>query len=161
MVKFIEKLHKLFYNLFVWNDKKYTMINEIFDNRNEQKKSIHRYEREDFYINEREIWYIKLWINVGYEQNGKKEFRRPVVVLKKVWSLYMVLPLTSKLHHLNGNNKNFYHKLHSWKLWENKESAVILSQLRSVDKKRFMDQLGMISEQESNTIKEKTRELCL
>ena len=56
----------------------------------------------------------------------------------------MVLPLTSKLHHLEGNNKDFYHQL---KTRDNKKpSAVILSQLKSIDKKRFMDQLGVVSE---------------
>lgn len=60
--------------------------------------------------------------------------------------MYIVLPLTSQLHHLEGRNKDFYHQLKSWGIDEGKKSAVILSQLRAVDKRRFMDQLGIISE---------------
>ena len=57
---------------------------EVFDEWNEEKKQIHTKEKENFYVNEREIWYVKLGINIGSESNGKKDFRRPVLVIKKV-----------------------------------------------------------------------------
>ena len=63
------------------------MINQessIFDEWNNDKKVIHKEELPEFFVNEREIWYTKLGINIGNESNGKKEFRRPVLVLRKV-----------------------------------------------------------------------------
>lgn len=57
---------------------------EKFDIWNEEKKLITAKNSDNFYVNKKEIWYVKLGINIGSESNGKKYFRRPVLVLKKV-----------------------------------------------------------------------------
>ena len=98
-------------------------------------------------------------VNIGFEQNGKKEFRRPVLVLKKVGSLFVVLPLTTKLQHCKGKNSIYYHKISTCTTIQ--VSAVMLSQLKTVDKKRFMHHIGEIDDDELIFIKEKTKELCL
>lgn len=55
-----------------------------FDQRNELKKNIHR-KRSKFYIKHREIRYAHVGVNVGFEEDGKgSDFKRPVLVLKKV-----------------------------------------------------------------------------
>ncbi len=44
---------------------------EKFDEWNEEKKYLHSEEIGERYINPREIWYIKMGMNIGNEQNGK------------------------------------------------------------------------------------------
>ncbi|MEI7557450.1 MAG: hypothetical protein WCJ45_00935 [bacterium] len=73
-------------------------ITECFDEWNAAKKEIHFDEERlsHVFLNEREIWYVRLGINIGYEENRKREFLRPVLVLKKVGNLFFVVALTSK-----------------------------------------------------------------
>lgn len=67
-----------------------------FDQWNELKKLVNR-NRPTFYVKEREIRYAHLGHNVGYEQDGKgKDFKRPVLVLKKIGNVFLVLPMTTK-----------------------------------------------------------------
>lgn len=50
-----------------------------------------------FHVKEREFWYVHLGINVGVEENGKgSDFKRPVLVMKKIGNIFAVLPLTTK-----------------------------------------------------------------
>lgn len=79
---------------------------EKFDEWNEEKKKIQEKDTHEVYINPRDIWYVKMGINIGNETNGKGEFVRPVLVLKRVGNLIFVAPLTTK-----GKDSNFYHIL--------------------------------------------------
>ncbi len=55
-----------------------------FDSWNIQKKNIDRTETVPQF-NEREIWFVKLGLNVGFEEDGKgNECMRPVVVLRNL-----------------------------------------------------------------------------
>ena len=94
--------------------------------------------------------------NIGYEENGKDEFLRPVLVLKKVGNLFFVVALTTK-----GKIKNrFYHKINQLELHNPKyqdSSYVILSQAKVMDKKRFFENAGNVSISEFEIIKEKLR----
>jgi len=100
--------------------------------------------------------------NVGFEQDGKKEFKRPVLVIKKVGNLFFTVALTS-----NGKtNSRFYHKFKTASFNENnqthKESSyAILSQVKVVDKKRFTEKMGSIKRNEFETIKQKLKALLL
>ena len=69
---------------------------EKFDEWNEEKKGIHQKNAEKVFISPREIWYVKMCVNIGNETNGKKEFLRPVLVLKRVGNLIFIAPLTTK-----------------------------------------------------------------
>lgn len=141
---------------------------ELYDERNETKKEIHfelsehAKKNPTFYINEREIRYVRLWVNIGYEENGKSGFLRPVMIIRKVWNLFFVVALTSK-----GKDKNrFYHKLtdvafnEKNKKYEN-TSYCILSQVRVIDKKRFTEIMWLVSDEEFFRIKQKLKELLL
>ena len=50
---------------------------ELYDQWNQEKKAIHFQLTEhtrkttSFYVNEREIWYVRLGLNIGFEENGK------------------------------------------------------------------------------------------
>lgn len=135
----------------------------IFDLWNEDKKKIDvNSSLEKVFINDREIWYTKMGINVWYEENGKQEFRRPVLVIKKIWNLFFTVALTSKW---KDNNK-FYHKLGTAEFNENNlknkdNSYCILSQVKVMDKKRFTESMWYISASEFFAIKEKLKAILL
>lgn len=77
-----------------------------FDERNGLKKQIHEH-RHVFYVKQREVWYVHLGTNVGVEEDGKgRDFKRPVLVLKKIGNVFAVLPMTTK-----GKDSRFYHRL--------------------------------------------------
>jgi mRNA-degrading endonuclease toxin of MazEF toxin-antitoxin module len=113
---------------------------DIFDEWNEEKKALHV--KDVFkYANEREIRYCKLWVNVWFEQNWKEGFRRPVLILKRVGSMFFVCPLTTK-----WKDNNFYYKIQQ--LIGNKISWCILSQVRIIDKKRLLHLIETLVEKE-------------
>ena len=139
---------------------------ELYDARNILKQDIHFQEnnqpQDTLFINEREVWYISLWLNIWSEENGKRFFRRPVLVVKKVWNLFFVVALTSK-----GKEKNrFYHKLSDVLFNEKNQKYInssycILSQVRVIDKKRFTEIAWSVWDKEFIFIKQKLRELLL
>jgi len=120
-----------------------------FDKWNIKKKIIDQREiTVDRFVNEREIWWCSLGLNVGYEQDGKnEEFERPVLVIKKfnkevVW----IVPLTSVV-----KNDKFHYKLKSNK------SFVILSQIKLISTKRFIRRAEKIAELEFKEVVEKVK----
>ncbi len=133
---------------------------EVFDEWNKEKKLLITKEQESFYVNEREIWYIKLGVNIWNESNGKKDFRRPVLVIKKVWSMFFVVPLTTK-----GKESKFYHTIDAATYISAHHipevSRVQLSQVRVVDKKRFIHLLWEVSIDDFQVIKKKLHDLLL
>lgn len=57
---------------------------EDFDEWNNVKKSVQQ-ETKIRHYKEREIFYLKMGQNIGFEQNGKGEnFVRPVIILKEL-----------------------------------------------------------------------------
>ena len=118
------------------------------------KEKIHidqNFVADTFFIKPREVWFIKLWVNIGSETDGKHAFERPVLILKKVWAIFWVLPLTTKWK----DNNIFYYKIESIDF--GKPSYVILSQIRTIDKRRCMYCIWKISSWELKHIK---KSLC-
>lgn len=134
------------------------MINlRIFDLWNISKKEIETRLMPEFYINDREIWFTKLGKNIGYEEDGKNKFLRPVIVIKKIGSLFLILPLTSR-----GKNSRFYYKFNEIYLHNPRykdSSYAILSQIKVMDKRRFIENVGKISEKEFLILKQKLKTL--
>ena len=136
------------------------MNDSLFDSWNEIKKEVNSRELEEFYINMREIWYVKMGKNVGFEQDGKEEFLRPVLVIKKIGNLFFTVALTSK----GKKDSHFYHKLEEIELQNPKHkdsSYAILSQAKVMDKRRFIERVGITSENEFLQLKEKLKALLL
>ena len=147
---------------------------EKFDEWNEEKKNLQasiekqklltdaEKKEQRVYINQREIWYMKLGQNVGSESNGKKYFRRPVLIIKKVGSMFFVAPMTTK-----GQENIFHHEIESvtYNLDEYSQnpdvSRVQLSQSRIVDRGRFLERIGTISQKDFFSIKKKLSNLLL
>lgn len=109
-------------------------------------------EEEIVYFREREIWWVSLGVNVGYEQDGKHEnFERPILVLKKFNKhILWALPITSQ-------NKigDFYYQLE----YESQKFSVILSQLRLISSKRLLRRIRKINVSEFKTIKNRTKNM--
>ena len=128
----------------------------IFDVWNEQKKKICSEEVERF-PKPREIWLTHMWVNIWDEQNGKEKFTRPVLILKKIWSLYFSVALSTK------NKKSFFYKkletTHFISWFEVAESVVIVSQAKNYDKKRFIKQIGRIQQKEFEEIKKLLKDI--
>jgi len=120
---------------------KWNTIKKVIDNA-ENKKTFH----------EREIWFIKIGENVGFEQNGKgEEFLRPVVVYKKFSkNVFLGIPLTR-----TNKESKFYSNFN----FKGQISTAILSQIRLFDSKRLSYAAGRMSKGDYGKLKEKLIEL--
>ena len=110
-----------------------------FDNWNNQKKAIHDSGENKFY-HPRDIWWCRLGLNVGFEQNGKDiDFERPVLILKAFGKICLIAPLTTSP------------KKHKYRitigLIEDKEATAIISQIKVVDTKRFSEKIGVLDKE--------------
>jgi mRNA interferase MazF len=136
------------------------MSNDLFDEWNKEKQEIHNTPPKKFFVNPREIWLTKMGQNIGFEENGKENFLRPVLVVKVVGNMFFTTSLTTR-----GKNSNrFYHKIVNIDLENPKykdSSYLILSQVKVMDKKRFFKNIGIVEKEEFKEIKIKLRELLL
>lgn len=123
-----------------------------FDLWNQKKKYTENKSKQVFF-KERDVFYIKAGLNIGFEQDGKGDnFARPILVFKKFNNyVFWGIPLTTKV-----KQGQYYY---TFSFLKNTESCAILSQLRLFDAKRLMDKIGMISEKDFIKIKEKTSAL--
>lgn len=123
-----------------------------FDAWNELKKSIQQ-NTQEIYFNEAEVWWCTLGINVGHEQDGVGNLaQRPVLVLKKLSAeTCVVAPLTSS------------HKIHPLRIFvgitNERKSYAILSQLRVVDTKRFMERIITIESDRFEEIRNAAKDM--
>lgn len=109
-----------------------------------KKKKIlnERKDTKNIFFREKEVWWTALGVNIGFEQDGKgEEFHRPVLILKK-FNKYVVLviPLTTKI---KKGNKYYV----SCSIVNNTIPRMgIISQVRLIDTKRFIDKLGVAND---------------
>lgn len=114
----------------------------IFDERNSEKKQLNK-KMIHPYINEREIWYIKLGKNIWTEQDGKWEFMRPALVIKKIWNLFFWVPLTTGWKNSQWYfilPKSSFHDLDE----QQKISRACLGHARTLDPKRFIEKKWIV-----------------
>ena len=107
-----------------------------------KKISNERKDVDNIFFREREVWWTALGVNIGFEQDGKgEEFRRPVLILKK-YNKYLVLvvPLTTKI---KKDNKYY---IDCSIMNDTIPRMAIISQVRPIDTKRFIDKLGVADE---------------
>ena len=122
-----------------------------FDEWNKVKKNIHK-SKSKIFFKERDIFYIKMGENIGFEQSGKGDiFLRPAIVLKKFNnSFFMGVPLTSTI-----KDGKYYFTFE----FKGKNSNAILSQIRPFDTKRIKHKIGMINKDYFKKLKEKIGKL--
>ncbi len=100
------------------------------------------------FFREKEVWWVALGVNIGFEQDGKgDEFRRPILILKK-FNKFVVLavPLTTKI------KKNKYYIPFSL-VGDELPRMTIISQIRLIDTRRFIDKLGVANDDSFNQTK--------
>jgi len=122
-----------------------------FDNWNKIKKEVTTL-KNDKYFYERDIWFVKLGCNVGFEQDGNGEdFLRPVLVYKKFSKgLFLGMPLTKV-----KKKAKFYYGLNL----RREDTSVILSQIRMIDSKRLEYKIAKVSKKELSEIKKQFTDL--
>ena len=106
--------------------------------------------KTNVFFYEREIWWISLGMNIGFEQNGKNElYERPVLVFKKFnKDMFWALPLTSKyrqgpFYTTTGYSQKIY--------------TIILSQLRLVSSKRLLRKIRTLPINEFINVQQKIK----
>jgi mRNA-degrading endonuclease toxin of MazEF toxin-antitoxin module len=125
-----------------------------YDEWNKIKKQTHNLKKK-VYFKQRDIFFIRIGENIGYEQSGKGEdFLRPVVVLKKFNNdFFMGVPLTST----QKSGKYYF----EFEFSSEKKSYAILSQMRAFDSKRIKHKIGMIHKEDFEILQEKIGKLYL
>lgn len=120
-----------------------------FDTWNVQKKTVNQMSSKLYH--ERDIWWCSLGINVGFEQDGAGiEHQRPVLVIKGVSKeLCFIAPLTTSL----SKNKNRI----PLGIITGKSASVIISQVRLIDTRRFINKIGVIDIELFSTIRKAVR----
>ena len=124
------------------------VYSKSFDEWNSVKKVLEKDIENFLQINERELWWCSLGINLGDEEDGKNDnFERPVLIIKKFNNrIIWVLPLSTQ-----PGNLKYYFSIN----YKNIKSYVILSQLRLVSVKRLKRMLGKLSPKQFGEIKKK------
>jgi len=122
-----------------------------FDSWNEKKKTVEDKDKV-IGIKERDVLFVHMGLNVGYEQNGKgDDFLRPVVVLSVFnRGLFLGLPLTSK-----DKSGDFFAPIEYIRNGSVVQSTAILIQTKSFDTKRVKYKAGYVSKNTFDNIKER------
>ncbi len=127
----------------------FCLTEEIFDLWNQEKKKLNKQQRI-VHPKPREIWYVKIWINVWREIFWKKWFFRPVLVISKIWNMYFCIPMTTKTNQLK-------HDIPLLSFHSSKPSYLVLNQWKVFDTQRFFSRGGILSCLEFEQIKKLLR----
>ena len=84
---------------------------------------------------EREVWWVSVGVNVGFEEDGKNDnFVRPVLVVRKFnREMFLGVPMSTKL-----KDNQYYLKV----TLREEIVSVLISQLRVFSSKRIWNKLG-------------------
>jgi len=121
-----------------------------FDQWNRVKKRLHK--SVPIHFNERDILFLSLGQNIGYEQYGKgEEFLRPVVVMRKFNKhLFLGIPLSSKI-----KEGYYFHTIH----FKDRTNSALLLQTKTFDSKRIKYKLARLGIKEYEKLKERLGEV--
>ena len=111
-----------------------------FDGWNEKKKQLDNNKR-DLLFKEGEIWWCSLGLNIGEEVYGKgDDFRRPVIILKKLsHNSCVVMPTSTQ-----KREGSWYHHL----CVQNKDRFVLMHQVRFISANRLSVRESALSRDE-------------
>lgn len=122
-----------------------------FDHWNEKKKQTETEPPRSY--NVREIWWCRLGINIGFEQDGSgQNSLRPVLILRGFSpDACVIVPLTTSTRD---------HQLRiSIGIINGQHARVNLSQLRTVDSRRLVERVGLLEKDIFAEIRKTVREL--
>jgi len=127
------------------------LVQKNFDGWNIQKKKTDTESPRLYTV--REIWWCRLGVNIGTEQDGKGgRFVRPCVVVRGFGpDACLVVPLTASLRE---------HPLRvSVGLIEGSNARANLSQIRVIDTRRLQNKIGFLESRVFSELKKRIREL--
>jgi len=111
-----------------------------FDDWNVKKQSLNNSLAKLPYFKEREIWWLSIGVNIGYEEDGKhKDFLRPVLIMKKFnQNMFLGIPLSTKI-----KSNPYYIVITA----QERTVSAMISQLRVFSSKRLLTRLGKLEKQ--------------
>lgn len=101
----------------------------------------------------REIWWCRLGLNIGSEQDGSgEEFLRPIVIIRGFGpDMCMIIPLTTSLHK------------HPLRVpigeIKGKQASALLSQIRVIDTRRLVEKVGFLNKDNFLLLRKAVRNL--
>jgi len=128
--------------------------NKDFSHWHEVKTEINNQpEKNKPFFYEREIWWVSIGQNVGFEKDGKNEkYTRPVLILRK-FNKYTFLGIPLSTSEID----NKYRITLSYK--KDVKSSALISQLRAYDSNRLGTKDGTISDEDYKKIQKKITEI--
>jgi mRNA interferase MazF len=95
---------------------------------------------------EGEIWWCRIGMNIGHEVYGKGvSFARPVLIFRKFSKDFFIgIPLTSK-----KKEGTWFVSL----VFNDKENCIILSQARALDGIRLIERIGVLGDDQFESVK--------
>ena len=126
-------------------------MSKKFSEWNELKIQLHNNSKEQ-YFKERDIFWVSIGVNIGYEQDGKGEiFSRPVLIVKKYGkNIFFGIPLSTQL-----KEGSFFFDFEL----DGQKSSALLVQARIYDAKRLENKIGKLSVEDFKRLKTKLGEL--
>lgn len=127
-------------------------MHKDFDGWNIIKQKLNCVPNQMRLFSQREIWWCKVGLNVGHEENGKGvDYSRPVLVVKKFNNhIFLGIPLTTQI-----KEKHYYHRIN----FKNREQCAMLSQLRLFGSERLMNKMGKLSQEQFDEIRKILKEM--
>lgn len=118
-------------------------------------KKVTQHNTRIVYFHPREIWFIRIGENIGFEQSGKgHEFLRPVVILKKFnkrvfWAVLLTTVRKDGRYYFPIENSG------------GKRATAVLSQVRLTDAKRLRYKIGDVDVETFQNMKKAISEILL
>jgi mRNA interferase MazF len=125
-----------------------------FDNWNEKKKDLDERTNLPPYFKEKEIWWLSIGVNVGFEEDGKdSNFVRPVLVIKKFnRDIFLGVPLSTKI-----KNNIYYVKI----THQNRKVSAMISQIKTFSSKRILNKIGELDYEDFESVMVRIKELII
>ncbi|NOQ30147.1 MAG: hypothetical protein GQ570_03395 [Helicobacteraceae bacterium] len=128
-------------------------MNKNFNQWNELKKEL----SDDTTIRlfkTRDIFFINMGQNIGYEQNGKgNNFVRPIVVLKKITNdMFIGIPLSTQI-----KDGSWFYKFEFISKSKNNVNVAIIPQIKMFSAKRLLNKIGVVNKNDFIELKEEVK----
>jgi mRNA interferase MazF len=129
------------------------MMEENFDKWNQIKKNVQEDEKNRLF-KQRDIFFITMGQNIGFEQNGKGEnFVRPIVILKKITNqMFIGIPLSSQI-----KDGDWFFKFEFNIKDKISLNIAILPQIRMFSSKRLLNKIGVMKIEDFEKMKDKIK----
>ncbi len=109
-------------------------------------------------INQREIWWCSIGVNIGIEQDGKNRlYERPVLVVRKFNNRHFLgVPLTTQLKGFPFRPSVFYRNPGEGRV---REGQALISQMRSYDAMRLTRHIAKLGKDQFNGVMAEIRDM--